>query len=118
MIKNITESIVKILRNTGYTVNAYDTNIDELDSIVYVLTPQRDDKAKVEYSLEITSISKDLAKAMEILDTVKDVLITKGDKTLTENILSVIQNGGGNIYNYGTKTYHLKAFFNIIARSE
>lgn len=111
MIKKVTEDISKILNSTGYSVNYYGACIDDLDTIVYTIIPQIADTVKEEYRLEITAISKDFVKAMNILDDVKKVILTSGDKSLTDNILSVVQTGGGNIYNYETETHHFKGYF-------
>ena len=113
MIKTVAEDISTILNSTGYTISAYAASIDELDCIVYTLISQTADAAKEEYRLEITAISKDFVTAMTMLDTVKKAVVTKGDMPLTEHILSAEQTGGGNIYNYGTNTHHIKAFFTL-----
>ena len=113
MIKTITEDILTVLNSTGYNIIAYSASLDELDCIVYSLIPQTADCAKEEYRLEITVIARDFVTAMNMLDTVKKAIITTGDMQLTEHILSVEQTGGGTIYNYGTNTHHMKAFFTL-----
>ena len=48
-----------------------------------------------------------------MIEKIKQELITLGDKTLTNNILTINLNGGGSLENLETNTFHFKAFFNI-----
>ena len=80
-------------------------------AIVYKVVPLSSDKIKEINRLEITVISEDFLEAEQILDIVKDILLTFGDSQLTNNILSVALNGGGSLEKLETGTIHLSAFF-------
>ena len=82
-------------------------------SIIFNVIPQSSDKIKESYRVEVTCIDTDYGHAMELLETVKDILLTFGDNQLTDKILSVVQNGGSSLKNESTKTYHLAAYFDI-----
>ena len=112
----ITEAIYSLLKNDKRlketTITQYATTQIN-NSIVFTVIPQSSDKIKESYRVEVTCIDTDYGHAMELLETVKDILLTFGDDQLTDKILSVVQNGGSSLKNESTKTYHLAAYFDI-----
>ena len=84
------------------------------DCIVYKLVPLTSDGIEEQNRFSITVISKDMIKAMKILEAVKKVLLTVGDEPKTNNILEISLNGGGDpVENLETGTVHIKANFII-----
>ena len=84
------------------------------DCIVYKFVPLTSDGIKEQNRFSITVISKDMIKAMHILEAVKKVLLTVGDEPKTNNILEISLNGGGDpVENLETGTVHIKANFII-----
>ena len=116
-MKTVNDDIFSLLKSTGYSVNAYDSDVKDGDSVNYVLIPESSDGIKEQYRLEITVIAFDFITGMKMLDDVKKALITVGDTPKTDVILSIALNGGGNLVNYETHTHHLKAYFNILAKA-
>ena len=112
----ITKEIYNLLKQDerlkGIKINPFSTNVFE-KAIVYKVIPQSSNKIIEQSRLEITVIDTDYSRAEELLEIVKDILITFGDNQLNNNILSVVQNGGGSMKNEATGTYHLSAFFNV-----
>lgn len=86
------------------------------DCIVYKLIPQTDDGIKEQSRLEITIITHDIELGLNILEELKNILVTVGDQSKTSNILEISLNGGGCLENLETNTIHHKAYFIIKSR--
>ena len=119
----ITLEIVKLLKNDsrlkaidGLKIRPYST--DNKKAIVYTMTPISSDKIKETYQLKLIAISEDMGETEKIIDIAKDVVLTLADEQLTDKILKVVQNGGSNMYNEETGTYHIGAYFNITSKGE
>jgi len=115
-MENLIKEINSLLEKTGYTVNTFSSDYKEGNSINYIIIPSSSDGIKEQYRLEITIISDSFLKGAIMLDDVKEVLLTQADEKKTDTILSIELNGGGNMINYLTKTYHMKAYFVIKTR--
>ncbi|KAF5056420.1 hypothetical protein DSECCO2_367460 [anaerobic digester metagenome] len=74
------------------------------------------DGIKAQSKLEVNCISPDYAKAESILDRVKQLLITIGNRQLNNDILNVALNGGGSLYIEETKQHIIKAYFILTIR--
>ena len=109
----VINDISNILQKTGYKINAFASDIKDGDSVSYILIPSSSDGIKEQYRLETTIVSNDFVRAVKMLDDVKNALLTIADTQKTNNILNIELNGGGNMVNYETNTYHLKAFFAV-----
>lgn len=66
--------------------------------------------------MEITIISKTLENSMAIDTAIRNALLTLADSQLTTNIMQVALNGGSNLYNYETETYHNTGYYYITFR--
>lgn len=74
------------------------------------------DGIKAQSKLEMNCISSDYGKAESILNSVKQLLITVGDKQINNDILNVALNGGGSLYIEETKQHIMKAYFILTIR--
>lgn len=83
------------------------------DCIVYTYTPLTNDSVKAQSRIEIDCISTDFERCSIILKRVQDLLLTTGDESATENIIEIIQNGGGHLFDKEIKLHTLKAIFSI-----
>lgn len=83
------------------------------DCIVYTYTQLTNDKVKAQSRIEIDCISSDYEKSSLILTRVQELLLTLGDEPATENIIEIIQNGGGHLFDKEIKLHKLKAIFSI-----
>lgn len=118
ILKNDTE-LRKLLGSTAGDDRIYPfSTTDYKDCIIYSFDCVSDDAIKEGYRLEITAVSSSISKSLDIINRVKQIIVTLGASQLTKNILTVGQNGGGNIENLvGTqKWYHFKAFFDVTIR--
>lgn len=111
----ILDEIIVLLKALGYPVKPYGSEKIE-DCIIYNFVPLTSDKIKEQSRLEITVITKSMGDGLEILEGVKEILLTRGDEQLTDNILNVALNGGGSLENLETNTFHFKANFIVLSR--
>lgn len=81
------------------------------DSIVYRFVNLMSDRIKEQNRLEISCLSYDYLKANEILERVKNVLLTFCDNQFNDDILEIALNGGGYLYDEDTNIHIVKAFF-------
>lgn len=84
--------------------------------ITYKYSLISSDGIKAQSKLEINCISPDYAKAESILNRVRQLLITVGNKQLNNDILNVALNGGGSLYIEETKQHIIKAYFILTIR--
>lgn len=111
----VLDELLSILKTLGYPVKPFGTPEIE-DCIVYNFIPLTSDKIKEQSRLEITVISKSMSDGLEILEGVKEILLTRGDEQLTDRILNIALNGGGSLENLETNTFHFKANFIVLSR--
>lgn len=119
----ILDEIIELLKNddafsTYLNISEHDPKIYPFstsvvqDCIVYKFVPLTSDGIKEQNRIEITAISRDMYRALKILELVKSALITIGDEPKTKNILEISLNGGGTpMENESTGTVHIKANF-------
>lgn len=84
------------------------------DCITCKFVPLVSDGVKEQSRLELTCISQDMLRAIQILETVKACLLTVGDTQKTDAITEISLNGGSSpLENETTGTVHIKAHFTI-----
>lgn len=66
--------------------------------------------------LQITIIAGTMARTLEKEEVVKSTILTFGDEPLSNDILQVALNGGGNIYDDARQMHHHILYFDIIKR--
>lgn len=66
--------------------------------------------------LQITIIAGTMAKALEKEEIIKSAILTFGDEPLSNDILQVALNGGGNLYDDARQMHHHILYFDIIKR--
>lgn len=84
--------------------------------LVYIYTLLTSDKIKNQSRLEITCIDDDYSKVLHLKQRLMEILITKGDEPLTDNITEVVLNGGGYLFDKEAGLHKLKAIFIIKER--
>lgn len=118
------ETILGILRNDESLMSLIDcidpngTENADGNSIVYSLTPLTDDRIKRTDRLEIRIIAKSVKRMFSIDTIVRKLLLTLGDEPLRTGIQKVEINGGGQMEDLNTATYHLLAYYIITSRSD
>lgn len=111
--------IISLLSPTISNPKIYNTSTIYIgDCIIYNYINLIDDGIRVQDRLEITACSKDEDKAREIIDRVKQLIITVADSQKVNGILEITQNGGGKLFDEDTKLSKLKAYFTIKAKSK
>ena len=86
------------------------------DCFVYSYSDVSADGVKRTRKLELTAISRSYKKALEMQGRAQALLITLGDAPLLPDVLKVVLNGGGSLYNEVTETYHVKGYFYLTER--
>lgn len=86
------------------------------EGVSYKFVPIASDGVKRQDRLEITVIHPDYEIAVAILERIKKLLITVGDKPFNNQILKITQNGGGAIENHDTHNINLLCFFIVKSR--
>lgn len=86
------------------------------DGIAYNYVPLLNDGIKGQSRFEVTIINGDLLKCYEIKARVDSLLITIGDRQLTNHILSSSANGGGMMNDTELKMFKLKTNYIINER--
>ena len=66
--------------------------------------------------LQITIIAGTMPRTLEKEEVVKSTILTFGDEPLSNDILQVALNGGGNIYDDARQMHHHILYFDIIKR--
>lgn len=117
------EDIVNYLReNLDYKFVFDSTNKAE-ECVVYSYSPKTDDGIKALYQLTLRIICKGrkeatLMRIENMKKAIQNKIITIGDNPLTENILSVYQNGGGVMVDYDTDTTHEIMYYDIVYKED
>ena len=101
----------------GDRITAFSTGTTK-DSIVFTFAPQADDGIARADRLEIQIISKDIGRMYAIHEAVKNRLLTFGDRSYNNTVLTVEINGGGVLENLKTDTYHHTTFYYIGSKSK
>lgn len=87
------------------------------NQIVYSFSPLTDGKAVRMDRLEIHIIAQSIAELEAIDQAVRHILLTFGDSPLAGDVLQVELNGGGDMEDLGTGTYHRIAYYILTSRS-
>lgn len=87
--------------------------------LTYSFNSVSDNGVKSTDRLTLTSVGYTIDESLNILNKAKSLLITVGDDKLTDNVLKVKQNGGGNITNVvdGKTMYHFTAILDVTRRT-
>nr|DAT81699.1 MAG TPA: hypothetical protein [Caudoviricetes sp.] len=115
------EEIISILKNDAdlskYPIKPFG-QLKVGDGITYDFNVTQSNGIKEVYRLSITTVAYSIGESLEIINRVKQLLLTIGDDKLTDKILKVNQNGGGSVCNVvdGKNMYHFTAIFNITRR--
>lgn len=113
------EELKALLKASILDSKIYPLGTDQIqDCIVYKNVPVTDDGIKAQYRLEITVIALSLGIGEQILERIKEVLITIADTKKHSKILNCSLNGGGLLENLESNTYHYKAYFNYTTKKE
>lgn len=104
----ILTELITLIKATGIAVEAFSTNT-VTNVCVYTYSNLTSDTVVSQDRLDITVIDTNLKTAYNNLKKIQTKLLTTGDTQLTQDIISVVHNGGSTpVYNYETKTYHIK----------
>jgi len=118
VIKNDTE-IISLINPIVNNLKIYSMGTTYIgDCIVYNYIQLLNDGIKAQDRLEITVHSNNEAKANQIVDRVKQLLITVGDWQKVNGILEISQSGGGSLFDDETKVFKVKAFFVVKSKSK
>lgn len=98
---------------TDKKIDAFSTS--KLNSIVYEFQEITSDKiiGQARFTLTINTLLVDYGLNLQILDRVKQLLLTLADEQFNNTILNIELNGGGIMQNDETSTIHNKAIFTI-----
>lgn len=86
------------------------------EGVAYKWVTLTDDGVKQQHRLEITVIDKSYGKCTLISKRIQDILLTVGDKTFNNDILTIEQNGGGVLQQEDTGYIYVKSYFTIKTR--
>ena len=100
-----------LLNSTSNNTGIYLNKTDKSDSITYRFINLSSDGIKEQNRLEINCLSLNYIKANQILDRVKAILLTFGDEQFNNDVLEIVLNGGGYLFDDDTKNHIFKAFF-------
>ncbi len=86
--------------------------------LTYEFYVSLNDGIKAKWHLSVTAISYSLAETIEILNKVNELLLTIGDSSFSNKVLSIKQNGGGIMNNIidGKDMYFNNAAYDITTR--
>ncbi len=84
--------------------------------IVYEIEPISDDKIKQQDRIKMNIIADTFEMALQIEERIKADILTFGDVPLTNNILQVEHNGGGQLFDEARQKYHRILYFDILRR--
>lgn len=104
-----------LLQGTIEDKKIYAFSTSNLKSIVYIYTDLISNKIIGQSRLELTinTLKTDYSLNIQILDRVKQLLLTLADESFNNNITEIQQNGGGILTNDETNTIHNKIIFTI-----
>ena len=88
------------------------------DCIVYSLQKESDDGCVCRWRLTIKVICKKMINGIEKKKLVDKAIITKGDEKKITEINTLVQNGGGVIYDEDLRMHQIISYYDIITKSE
>lgn len=97
-------------------IEALSTSIIDAPALVYTISPIVIDGVKEVYKLELRAMAADIQTTINIIERVNELLLTLGDNSLSNDILSIDANGGGMMETDIPKRYHQFIFLNITRR--
>lgn len=100
-----------LLNSSSNNTGIYLNKTDKTDSIVYRFINLSSDGIKEQNRLEISCLSQDYLKVNNILERVKEILLTVGDNQFNNDVLEIALNGGGYLFDEDTNNHIIKAFF-------
>ena len=114
----IQEIITHLRQKTKYSYYFHSADVSEAPCVVYEMNSPASDGIKENARLTLQIITpgtgeNSIVKSLEIQKDINNNILTKGDNKLTNNIISVVQNGGGLIPNKTTNTLHNILYYNI-----
>ena len=114
----IIREIINILKqDTELTDNVFMNDTDYIgECIVYSYSQLTNNGIIAQSRLEIDCINKNYEQGYIMLEKVQELLLTLGDRKLTENIIEITQNGGGYVYDKNVNLHKFKAIFSIKER--
>ena len=86
------------------------------NSIVYSWNAVNSDKIKTTDRLEIHIIADTLKLCAELESRIKQLLLSFGDEPLTANVLEVVLNGGGYLFDEERQKHHKILYFYILSK--
>lgn len=112
-ILNVLKSDASLQSLIGNKLHAFSTT--ELNSIAYDYIDLISNKivGQSRLTLTINTLAVDYSLNLQILNRVKQLLLTLADEQLNNSIIEIQQNGGGMLENQLTATIHNKAIFTI-----
>lgn len=116
MYKVLTQLLQKL--NANANLKALVTTITPfgvfaVNNMYYKATKLSSDGVTGQMRFELTAICDNYKNSINAITETEKTLLTKGDNKSSDDILSILRNGGGNMYNDETKTYHETAIFII-----
>lgn len=104
-----------LLQGSQNDSKIYAFSATKLNSIVYIYTDLSSNKITGQAKLELTvnTLLTDYALNMQITSRIKELLLTLADEQFNNDIIEILQNGGGSLRNDETGTIHCKLIFNI-----
>ncbi len=118
-VLNILKDDSQLISYIGTAANIYPMETSYTgECMIYEIVPLSDDKITQKNRIQIHVITNTMAKAIDIEKRVKQLILTLADTPLTTNVLKVVQNGGGTLYDSERKKHHRLLYFEILSRSE
>lgn len=113
------EEIIALLRIETNLKFYFDARSKTGDCVVYKYCKTEDDGIKQRYRLELHIIVEGISenailRAEEMQKKIRETILTTADRRLTKRIRKVVQNGGGNLTDEGTKTTHLILYYDVL----
>lgn len=108
--------LTALLRPTAADKKIYMYRGKSETCIAYKYSVISSDGVKTQTKLEINCISPDYFTAEKMLDRVKGLLLTVGDRQLNDRILNVSLNGGGVLFDEATEQHIIKAYFILTSK--
>ncbi len=117
----IEEIITYLRKKTPYKFYFSETDIKNVPCIVYEFLTTQNDGLKSHSILKLHIMTKgvnenSIKNGQKIKLEIDSALLTRGDTPLTNNILSVEQNGGGIIPDKQANVLHTLAYYDVIHR--
>lgn len=104
-----------LLEGNSTDKKIYAFSADKLKSIIHNFVNLTSDKiiGQARLELAVNTLKVDYDLNLQIIDRVKQLLLTFASEEFNDNILTIEQNGGGILENEETKTIHNKIIFII-----